>query len=70
MFQLGHYWFVGWEKMLSVDGERLCAGFISCNYIKRVQNLEKYVIDFSCWVKNLGSPDDHVQHGKNKKKVE
>ena len=31
-----------------------------------MQNLEKYVIDFFYWVRNLGRSDDHMQYSKNK----
>ena len=35
-----------------------------------MQNLERYAIDISCWVRNLGSRDDHMQCGKNRIKRE
>ena len=34
-----------------------------------MQNLKKYIINFSCLVWNLNRPNDHIQRNKNKIEV-
>ena len=36
--------------MFNVDKKRLRVGIMWRDYIKSVQNLEKYAINFSCWI--------------------
>ena len=56
--------------MLNVNKKRSYTKVIWYNYIKDMQNLEKYTIDFFYWVGNLGRPDNHIQHDKNEIKIE
>ena len=35
-----------------------------------MQNLERCIINFFNWTKNLDKPDDHIWHDKNEIKIE
>ena len=65
----GHYWLACWG-MLSVNGRRSRARVTWPGCVKGVRNLERCANDFSCWLRNLGRPDDHVRRGRNGIEVE
>ena len=51
--------------MLSVNGKKLYIKIIWNDYIKDIQNLEKYIIDLFYLTKNLNKPNDHMWYNKN-----
>ena len=56
--------------MLSINKKRSYTGIIWHDYIKSVQNLEKCVFNFFCWVRNFGRLNNHIQYSKNKIEIE
>ena len=48
--------------MLSMNGKRLFTKVMWCDYVKSVQNLKKFAINFSYWVRDLDRPDNHIRH--------
>ena len=52
--------------MLIINKRKSRAGVTWCDYVKIVQNLERYAIDFSHGVRNLsGDLEDFVLHKWN-----
>ena len=56
--------------MLSINRRKFCVEIMWYDYIKVVKNLEKYTYIFSYWVRNQSRSDNHMQHNKNKIKIE
>ena len=56
-------------EMFSINGKKSSARVMWRDYVKSVQNLERYIINFFYWVRNLGKLDNYVQYSRNKIEV-
>ena len=56
--------------MIHINGKKSFTKIIKYDFVKNMENLERYIFQFSYSIRYLGRHDNYMQYGKNKIEIE